>query len=259
MLLDYPARSLTVSTDKMAPLSGLASTFATQTGDVYLSGLWLNGLPEGLPWSSIGPGRGQHGSRSRSTIPPSRRARTWSWASLDGPVLCAAGKYAFVDAVVHAYSMPGASRTQRCCESKHSDVLGPNPFRWPLLKGMVGPLERLSGFTAEQRQLLLDHQDSRRAFYVPRAFWDDPDCKPGDLEGVTALHIARVDCGNRDRKHTAACGTGLAHCLLVQCERAREKTDLSEDWRGPVLCGGFHWGRQELSSLWYEHDISEQH
>ena len=164
MLLDYSTRSLTVSTDKLAALSGLATTFATQTGDVYLSGLWLNGLPEGLLWSSVGLGRGQYGSKSRSKIPPRRRAPTWSWASLDGPVLYAAGKYAFVDAVAYAYSMPGTSRTKSCCESKHSDTLGLNPFQRLVLKGMVEPLERLSGFKAEQRQFLLDNKDSRGAF-----------------------------------------------------------------------------------------------
>jgi hypothetical protein len=74
MLLDYSTRSLTVSPDKLAAISGPATTLATQTGYVHLSGLRLAGLPEGLLWSSVGLGQAQYGSKSRSKIPSSRRA-----------------------------------------------------------------------------------------------------------------------------------------------------------------------------------------
>ena len=48
MLRDYSHRQLSFATDKLAALAGLASVFAAKTGDVYLNGLWLHGLPEGL-------------------------------------------------------------------------------------------------------------------------------------------------------------------------------------------------------------------
>lgn len=216
MLMDYSARSLTVPTDKLAALAGLASTFATHTRDVYLNGLWLNGLPEGLLWSSVGLGRGKYGQKSYSKLPPSRRAPTWSWASLDGPVVYPSGKYTYIDAVVHAYSMPGISRTESCCEGTYSDALGLNPFQRLVLKVKVKPLEELLGFKAEQRQFLCDNKDSRGAVYVPHAFWDDPDYDSNDLEGVMALFIAQVGCGNDDCDHEADCGAGFAHCLLVK-------------------------------------------
>ena len=56
MLRDYTSRSLTNSSDKLPALAGLAAAFAEKTKDVYLNGLWMHGLPEGLLWSSPGLG-----------------------------------------------------------------------------------------------------------------------------------------------------------------------------------------------------------
>jgi hypothetical protein len=121
--------------------------------------------------------------------------------------------------------MPGISRTESYCESKHSDTLGLNPFQRLVLKEMAEPMERLSGFKPEQRQFLLGNEDSRGAFYITHAFWDNPDYEPTDLEGVMALFIAQVDRGNRDCNHKANCGTKFAHCLLVKGnEKGRKLT-----------------------------------
>jgi hypothetical protein len=220
MLMDYSARSLTVSTDKLAALAGLASTFARKTGDVYLNGLWLHGLPEGLLWSSIGLGRGTYELKSKSKCPSSRRAPTWSWASLDGPAKYPSGKYTYVDAVVHSYSMPGKAGVGNCCGGTNAETLHFNPDQKLVLKVRLRSLEELRGFRPEERKALRENKDSRGAFLVPHACFDDPDRDLKSLEGVSALFIAQVGCGVADCDHFSDCGAGFAHCLLV--EKAKE-------------------------------------
>lgn len=51
VLSAYTQRSLTVPSDKLPALSGLASEFARHVGDEYVAGLWRNNLPQDLLWS----------------------------------------------------------------------------------------------------------------------------------------------------------------------------------------------------------------
>ncbi|OAL33517.1 hypothetical protein AYO20_07203 [Fonsecaea nubica] len=117
--------------------------------------------------------------------------------------------------MVHAYSMPG-KKSQHCCESNSDNILGLNPSQRLVLNAMVKPLRDLAGFQPEQRHLLLENNHSRGAFLLPHAFWDDPAYDPDDMDGVQALFIAQVGCGNKDCGHQANCGAGFAHCLLVK-------------------------------------------
>lgn len=80
---DYSSRNLTYSMDKLPALSGLANEICERTGDEYLAGLWKNSLYDHLLWCH------QHMVVGNETIrawPPSYRAPSWSWASLDGNV-----------------------------------------------------------------------------------------------------------------------------------------------------------------------------
>lgn len=224
MLLDYSRRELTFPSDKLAALSGLASSFARKTGDIYLNGLWLHGLPEGLLWSSVGLCRGTYESTSWSSRPPIKRAPSWSWASLDGPVVYALTKYSYVDASVHAYSVPGnpPPKAPRPNNSGPTDgdlnkgITGTNPSQRLILKGRIRTLASLEGFKPDQREHLRETADSRSAMFVPHAIFDDPNRSYDDLDGVYALFIAQVGCGNKDCVHESDCGAGFAHCLLVE-------------------------------------------
>jgi hypothetical protein len=222
MVTDYSARSVTVPTDKLAALAGLALTFATKTGDVYLNGLWLHGLPEGLLWSPCGFGQGKHKQNSYSTLSPSRQAPTWSWASLDGPLAYPSEKYSYIDAVVHAYSMPGKSRTENCCDATYGDVLGLNSLQRLILKVKVKPLDDLRGF-GELPQSLGGNKVSEDAFLIPHAFWDDPNYNQNDLNGVVALFIAQVGCEIDDCDHKD-CDVRFSHCLLVKRNESEGET-----------------------------------
>ena len=72
---DYASRRLTFAKDKLPALSGLARQMSRiRPGDTYLAGLWSKDLPNNLLWGVTSEGR----------RPPTYRAPSWSWASLDG-------------------------------------------------------------------------------------------------------------------------------------------------------------------------------
>jgi len=74
---DYSRRKLTVHTDKLCAMRGLSNFFKSALGTIYLDGIWLNGIHSCLPWIS---------ATGEMQNPPSRRAPSWSWAALDGPI-----------------------------------------------------------------------------------------------------------------------------------------------------------------------------
>jgi hypothetical protein len=73
----YSACNLTVPSDKLPAISGIAKLFAEVTGDRYIAGLWESRLLEQLHWLVIEPWQ-------RYAL--AYRAPSWSWASVDGPV-----------------------------------------------------------------------------------------------------------------------------------------------------------------------------
>lgn len=74
---DYTLRQLTVSSDKLPALSGIATRFASVLNDSYCAGLWKNDLKNGLGWQ-----RDSYGGRRSAEY----RAPTWSWASVEDDV-----------------------------------------------------------------------------------------------------------------------------------------------------------------------------
>ena len=139
-------------------------------------------------------------------------------------------KYSYVDAVLHAYTVPGErsklptppsleTSSSCCCEYLSNTALpGNNPTQRLILKARLSSLSALRGFSPEQRKHLRENKDSRSALFVPHAVFDDPEKDFDDIEGVYAVFIAQVGCGMRDCGHRNDCGAGFAHCLLVEGE-----------------------------------------
>lgn len=75
---EFSGRNLTVSSDKLHAISGIASIMnhEGQLG-TYLAGLWSKHLAIGFTWSR---------PWALMTSPPEYRAPSWSWAGLDGKV-----------------------------------------------------------------------------------------------------------------------------------------------------------------------------
>jgi hypothetical protein len=73
ILDDYQRRALSVSSDRLPAISGLAREFASHISTTYKAGIWLEDLHLGLLWSYFG----------RGVKPGFYRAPSWSWAAMD--------------------------------------------------------------------------------------------------------------------------------------------------------------------------------
>ena len=80
IVLDYTGRTLTVQTDILPALSGLAAAFQKLLRDEYCAGLWRNNIIRGLCWERIGPPK-----RTKKELEGKDRSMpSWSWASVVG-------------------------------------------------------------------------------------------------------------------------------------------------------------------------------
>jgi Heterokaryon incompatibility protein (HET) len=75
---EYSRRSLTFQDDKFPAISALATKVQSINGDEYLAGLWGNDLLRGLLWSTY--------PTVTLVKPPTWRAPSWSWASVNNPI-----------------------------------------------------------------------------------------------------------------------------------------------------------------------------
>lgn len=75
---EYTRRDLTLPTDKLPAIAGMAKAFHDITGDIYLAGLWKSNLAHDLMWSS--------NPATKFATPSAWRAPSWSWASIDSGV-----------------------------------------------------------------------------------------------------------------------------------------------------------------------------
>jgi hypothetical protein len=93
LVQDYSRRKLTVSTDKLSALAGLARVIADRTRDRYYAGLWATHFYEDLFWrvyvqeETFDDGVPLKGKvTGEASRPAEYRAPSWSWASIDAPV-----------------------------------------------------------------------------------------------------------------------------------------------------------------------------
>ena len=78
IIKDFTGRNLTVQTDVLPALSGIAAAFQNLLQDDYCAGLWRNDIVRGLCWSRHAfPKMLSNGQEQKDTNMPS-----WSWASM---------------------------------------------------------------------------------------------------------------------------------------------------------------------------------
>jgi len=77
LLERYSNTKLTYDSDKLPAIAGLVKVFQRHTFDGYLSGIWRKTLHTGLLWTACG---------IPLKRPQVKRAASWSWASMDGPI-----------------------------------------------------------------------------------------------------------------------------------------------------------------------------
>jgi hypothetical protein len=100
---EFSRRKLSVESDKLPAVSGIAKFLARETKDIYLAGIWKHHVFQDLLWrvspydddttewvdkKYIQESEGIRYCKRPSTVafPLSYRAPSWSWAALDGPV-----------------------------------------------------------------------------------------------------------------------------------------------------------------------------
>jgi len=110
---NYSERELTFSTDRLAALSGIASSIQKATGWTYVAGIWSERVLTCLCWRSITP------FSTTSSVTNIDIAPTFSWASVHGPV--------FHDDPVTTRS-PGEITIHTILIRLHFNVVGRNPF-----------------------------------------------------------------------------------------------------------------------------------
>jgi hypothetical protein len=77
---EYSRRKMTIPTDKLIAISGIANEFHKILDDEYLAGLWKREFGFELLWSTV-----QHGE-TLMPRPSEYQAPSWSWASVDSEV-----------------------------------------------------------------------------------------------------------------------------------------------------------------------------
>ncbi|KAK7180535.1 heterokaryon incompatibility protein [Paraphaeosphaeria sporulosa] len=79
LVADYSRCLLTYYTDRLPSLSGLARSFAQQSGESYVAGLWREQMPHSLCWRV-------YYRMSEESCEQDYCAPSWSWASVPGQV-----------------------------------------------------------------------------------------------------------------------------------------------------------------------------
>jgi hypothetical protein len=133
---EYGTRRLTMSSDKLPALSGIAQIFADRLGDEYVAGLWRKSLIDGLFWQGVGVRRVSE-----------YRAPSWSWASVDGTP--ASGFWEppeYVATIIDCYV----------------ELQGENPYGevksgWIKLQAPLEPLFLDENFNPEEASVPYDH------------------------------------------------------------------------------------------------------
>ncbi|KAI1418813.1 HET-domain-containing protein [Xylaria sp. FL1777] len=76
----YTSCQLTFVSDRMVAFAGVVNSFKRNNpGDSYEAGMWRSQLPMALVWGK---------DSGRTYRPAIYRAPSWSWASIEGPILC---------------------------------------------------------------------------------------------------------------------------------------------------------------------------
>jgi hypothetical protein len=86
MVMEFTWLQLSHEEDRLPAFSGLAQQYQQRLKSVYLAGLWRENLFADLMWYAY-PELGRERQRYSTKKPRKWRAPSWSWASVEGPIL----------------------------------------------------------------------------------------------------------------------------------------------------------------------------
>lgn len=168
---EFSKRTLTVLSDKLPAMAGLAAVINDGTVGEYLAGIWSKNIGFGLAWAR---------AYSLLSPTPAYRAPSWSWASIDGSVSSL------------LLSWPVTLMKDHACDPSWIDRYGPKLIAYHMilqdpLNPYMGVLEGscivVEGACASISQLT-DHLEDNDFFNITLALdqsraFDCPCCAPG--------------------------------------------------------------------------------
>lgn len=123
VVVEFTARGIGKATDRLPALAGLATRHAQKTGHTYLAGLWLEKLPCELLWNRSG---GEERPQRKEGYP------TWTWASIEAPVIFPVGDGGDLDKFVATASVMATS-----CRYEQPGTLSQCVSGWLHIRGAV--------------------------------------------------------------------------------------------------------------------------
>jgi hypothetical protein len=156
----YTKRQVTKRTDRFPALSGLAQFVGSQHSGRYLAGIWERDIQLGLLWE-VAESRREHPAPSDSLAP------SFSWASVDRPILYHLPGFAALEA--EDFSLLGDVRVQLLDDDVQ--VAGKNEYG-QVSRGSI----TLSGLVS-QVLLLLDGGTLEIRTYNEPGLPEDPECQ----------------------------------------------------------------------------------
>lgn len=181
----YSRLKLTMGTDKLPAIAGIAQQIHLCTGDTYLAGLWKSQIQQGLQWFCTRP--------SSMVKPPVPRAPSWSWAALD---------VAEDDFIM--FSLRHRPYEHEVQLVEFSSNLVANGCLGTAF-GSINLLGLWSNATLAPPPAT-----------VPAGPFTKSNPMPLTLKGQSGIHAAgRLDCGADGTSHTARGGPSMMGCLQV--------------------------------------------
>lgn len=214
---EFSMRNLTVATDTLPALSGLAEVMNALTGVDYIGGLWKDSLPEALLWDVDRTKRDddrRFGDGDESGDIGTRRhdcyyAPSWSWASITG------GRISFF----HCGHPSSSIYLAEVLEVSGKPVNAANPFG-PLLSGFIKVKGLLGTIPCnnEWRGLQWDLESTVEGYWI----WGNlvldvtkPASEIASKDEVTVMIIRTYE----DCDRTGLCGLALKSTKEKYCYR----------------------------------------
>lgn len=155
IVVEYSPLALTVPSDKLPALSGLAEKMRSSTKQTYLAGLWKETLALDLLWYidsqyALTP--------RRARLPSVWRAPSWSWASIDGQIMYDHTLYTGSSYKVYKGVNVFIEVISAECTSKGCSVTGEVSGGYLRLAASILPLS-YHGVSYHKPKLMLQNQD----------------------------------------------------------------------------------------------------
>ncbi|CAG7556422.1 unnamed protein product [Fusarium equiseti] len=224
LVTTYSLRLASLESDKLNAIAGVASlpSISSALGPIYHAGLWTYKFALQLTWYVEHEHESLAGIELPSYRPKAYRAPSWSWASIEGGVICFNDIFAPVHYPITICQIIECIVKPKIEENPFGEIMsGYLKLRGPVRKAWVFPQTSNLALhlTSDSGNILLSYQDAYKQ-YIEDFVTQNPDV---DLDDET-LH------GTWNNNTVATCDESrftepiLVFCLAVSSERGDPKS-----------------------------------